>query len=417
MQDAATSLWKQLQAHLTAARACLNAGEFDEALAQVELAIAIDPQYLAARALRDRILEKRSRPEPVAAIAEERAEPVEAPPPPSGVSLGGYARFEERARQRRIEKRIDAARVALRAGQVGPARAAIDELYELAPDHAALPALDEDLALALVHSRTAPNRAPRAAAVCVFVGLLLCATLIDHDSLAFRRARGAAAAVPLPAIDVASAVLPAGPIDPPASSLFAPSDLPASATTVDFVAEPRTVDADIQVVAPPEDRAVTFAPAPAVPVSASLIGTSALPGSVAADPPPPAIAAPLPVVDRTQPMQSIFAPSDDRLVRDTLQRYRVAYEGLNAESAKAVWPGVDQPALARAFDGLESQSLTFDDCAINVDGLTATAVCRGSARYVPKEGSREPHVEARVWNFTLRKTDARWQIDTARVGR
>jgi hypothetical protein len=37
-----------------------------------------------------------------------------------------------------------------------------------------------------------------------------------------------------------------------------------------------------------------------------------------------------------------------------------ADEGLDARNAQAVWPGVNQAALARAFDGLESQSLTFD---------------------------------------------------------
>jgi hypothetical protein len=112
-----------------------------------------------------------------------------------------------------------------------------------------------------------------------------------------------------------------------------------------------------------------------------------------------------------------YAPTDERLVRDTLQRYRVAYEGLNAKSAHAVWPGVDEPALARAFEGLLSQTLTFDDCAVDLNGVIATATCRGSARYTPKDGNREPRSESRVWNFTLHKTSDQWQIDSARVSR
>ena len=74
-------------------------------------------------------------------------------------------------------------------------------------------------------------------------------------------------------------------------------------------------------------------------------------------------------------------------------------------------------ALARAFDGLESQTLTFDACDVRVRGDLATATCQGSARYVPKIGSREPRVEPRVWNFTLHKGGGDWTIDSARAQR
>jgi hypothetical protein len=105
------------------------------------------------------------------------------------------------------------------------------------------------------------------------------------------------------------------------------------------------------------------------------------------------------------------------LVRQVLQRYRKAYEGLDARSAQAVWPAVNEAALARAFDGLESQSLTFDACDVRLRGEAASATCHGSARYVPKIGSREPRMEPRVWNFTLRKAEGDWKIDSARTER
>jgi hypothetical protein len=111
-------------------------------------------------------------------------------------------------------------------------------------------------------------------------------------------------------------------------------------------------------------------------------------------------------------------PADDNLlVTQALQRYRNAYEGLDARSAHAVWPAVNQAALARAFDGLESQSLTFDACDVRVRGESATVTCQGSARYVPKIGSREPRVEPRVWNFSLHKAGGDWKIDSALAGR
>ena len=149
-------------------------------------------------------------------------------------------------------------------------------------------------------------------------------------------------------------------------------------------------------------------------------------------PPPPTTVAPMPrpaSASEAAVVAPVGAPAippvaaavesvDDRaLVGQTLQRYRSAYEGLDAGSAQAVWPAVNQAALARAFDGLQSQTLTFDTCDVRVRGDAATATCRGSARYVPKIGSREPRVEPRVWNFTLHKDGGEWMIDNARAER
>lgn len=111
-------------------------------------------------------------------------------------------------------------------------------------------------------------------------------------------------------------------------------------------------------------------------------------------------------------------PDDAKLVQQALQRYRSAYEGLDARSARAVWPAVNEAALARAFGGLESQALVFDACDVSVRGDAANAVCRGTARYVPKVGSREPRIEPRTWNFTLRKSGGgAWTIESARAER
>ena len=107
----------------------------------------------------------------------------------------------------------------------------------------------------------------------------------------------------------------------------------------------------------------------------------------------------------------------DVLFRHALQRYRAADERLGAKSAQAVYPAVNERALARAFDDLESQHLTFDSCEVQVHGESAAAACRGTTRYVTKVGSRDPRTESRVWNFTLRKDGTGWKIDTARAER
>jgi hypothetical protein len=168
----------------------------------------------------------------------------------------------------------------------------------------------------------------------------------------------------------------------------------------------------------------TFSPRP---------DTSAVPAanvaSVTVAPSPlPATAAPTLAVQPsygsrpTGPDPTVIHPQpqiDDRLlVNQTLQRYRAAYDELDAHSAQAVWPSVNQAALARAFDALESQTLSFDTCEIQLQTRgTATATCRGSARYVPKIGNRDPHTESRVWSFDLLKEGAGWTIDRARVAR
>ena len=124
------------------------------------------------------------------------------------------------------------------------------------------------------------------------------------------------------------------------------------------------------------------------------------------------------VVPISLPIASLVeAPDESVLVKQVLQRYRTAYDGLDAQSAHAVWPAVNQAALARAFDGLESQSLTFDACDVRLRGEAATATCHGSARYVTKVGSRDPRVEPRVWNFTLHKRGPDWTIESARAER
>ncbi len=136
-------------------------------------------------------------------------------------------------------------------------------------------------------------------------------------------------------------------------------------------------------------------------------------------PPEPAPANALPAGSSGRPDvpadAALASRSSDAGVEDALHRYADAYARLDAAAARAVWPTVDQRALARAFAGLESQGLVFEHCDLSVAGEEATAACRGHARYVPKVGSREPLVERREWTFQLRKTDTGWQIVQARA--
>ena len=95
-----------------------------------------------------------------------------------------------------------------------------------------------------------------------------------------------------------------------------------------------------------------------------------------------------------------------------LGRYRRAFASLDADAAKAVWPGVDARVLGRAFDQLHEQQLEFQTCEIVVNAARATAACGGRARYVPKVGSRPVRDERREWTFNLRKVNDDWLIES-----
>jgi hypothetical protein len=108
-------------------------------------------------------------------------------------------------------------------------------------------------------------------------------------------------------------------------------------------------------------------------------------------------------------------PGADEEVRAVISQYRSAYERLDAGFLKYVWPSVDEGALVRAFDNLESQDLDFKQCGINASGSSAVVTCSGIARYVRRIGNRTPQAEPREWTFTLRRVDGTWEIERVSV--
>jgi len=383
---------------LTNARAAVEAGERARALAEITAALDIDPDFLAAHSLRDRIL------------ATEPASPAQAEPAASSaphasaspVSTEGYAKFEQRAKRRRVDRRLEAARAAIDGGHLKAAEAALEEVIELDSNLPELPELAQRFD-ALRRRATASRRGPRLAATGVFAVIVLGASWLHESRSLFSRPMIAAAplvstrvptaTIPLEVVGVGTtAVLESEPeLERKLPALVVEPAIPrASVEPVSAARMPEPIEAP--EVVPPPPAAV---PAPRVMQESTVIAP------VSAPIPPPAAA----------------LADDDLLVKQTLQQYRTAYEGLDAQSAHAVWPAVNQAALARAFDGLESQSLTFDACDVRVRGESAIAICQGSARYVPKIGNRQPRTEPRVWNFSLRKAGADWKIDSARAER
>ena len=96
-------------------------------------------------------------------------------------------------------------------------------------------------------------------------------------------------------------------------------------------------------------------------------------------------------------------------IRTTLGRYEAAYSGLNVPAAHAVWPSVDQRALARAFEGLASQRVALDKCDIVVTRRHRARDMFRQCR-VDTEGRRRHERQSRHWSFDLANSGGTWQI-------
>lgn len=412
--------WQALQHHLSSARIALEGGDLQSALQHVDSALRIDPHFLVAQTFRERILA----PDRTRVDASARADVVR---PRALVSTEGLAQFEARARQRRVEHRAAAAREHITHRRWADARAALDEIREVDAAHPERLALDLELQ-ATEHVRRATRSAPWFAAAAAFGGILLAASWLYRP--APRATNAAAELLPSRPIAQVGALAPDLTVAPTGFT----TDLAVDSMSIDGVTLPDLPSADEPVdaanlvanvvPAPPAPSTVPPVASPSdlplAPVSAPILPPPA-PAPTDVVPAPPALAAPSPSAasaarePATPPTATV--ETDEALVRQVLQRYRSAYEDLDARVARSVWPGVNEAALERAFQGLESQDLTFDACDVHLRGAAATAVCRGTMKYVPKVGSREPHVEPRVWNFTLHKAGDAWQIDSARTER
>ena len=421
--------WQKLQLHLRSARAAREAGDVPLALQEVDAALSIDPDYLAARVLRESI----ANPQPAASTVQPSsiqpspapATPLQEARQPPDRAAAKPPSLEERARRRRIEHRTAAARAAILLGRLDEARAALDELLELEPSLPVIPEIEADFDAARARSRRKRPTLLAAVAAAV-IGVIVGA--LAGGATQGQRPRATADAVRT--APLAATATPTFRVSPPALTPTLSPERLEPAATADAVPEaivpvkrvdpvlppPAAVPARAAIGTPPPiaesvSAAVAERPAP-VPAVDRPSATTPAPAPVERVPePPPSVS---PRVERPPDAPSTVAADDPALIRDALQRYRHAYNALDARLAHAVYPGVDEAALAHAFEGLRSQSLEFEACS--VDALaesSARAVCRGSARYVPKIGSREPRAEARVWTFRLRKNDGDWRIESA----
>jgi hypothetical protein len=155
--------------------------------------------------------------------------------------------------------------------------------------------------------------------------------------------------------------------------------------------------------------------APETTVAAAIVPAAALPVEDAPSAPQAAVPAPPP--PQPQAFATVATRSEQSEIQQTLGQYRTAYQRLDAQAARTVWPSVDARALGRAFSSLTSQQLAFDSCVFDITGNNATAHCTGSASYTPKVGGGGPRSELRQWTFRLQKAPDGWKIQSAQIRR
>lgn len=352
------------------------------------------------------------------------------------VSMEGWARFEQRARQRRIEHRLQAARAAVRSRQWTAARDALDELKELDPNLPELAALTDQIARAEARGPHT-HRGAFAVAAAAFVVVLLTASWITN----IERPASEPVATTAPSAAVPEALLASRDVAPQLRDLARDLPVATAGSPITEMVLPDTEPFDPPAVPVPPAPLATPLPAAALPAPSSVslppppveIAPAPAPEPVDIPPPAPAVRAPEAAAPLAATASANSAPpaavvpaavppaaavvDDGAQVRALLKRYQAAYASLDAGLVQEVWPGVNEAALARAFEGLESQTLTFNRCDVQLRGTTASVACTGTTRYIPKIGSRAPRVEPLAWNFTLRKRADDWEIETARAER
>jgi hypothetical protein len=170
----------------------------------------------------------------------------------------------------------------------------------------------------------------------------------------------------------------------------------------------REIPDDYVATSPRSETRPAFVEVPAPPPA---IAANVMPQPISITAPPPA----LPANNATVTSATVAPRSDNSRVEQVLHQYAQAYGKLDPNAAQAVWPTVDERALARAFASLESQDVSFDKCDIDIKGTIANASCSGTASYVGKIGSRQERSEARQWNFELKLHGDDWKIEKAQT--
>ena len=458
-------LVRTVRQHLRRSAALFEEGKLDDALAEANSALALDPQNLPAQALRDRIDRAIRTP-----VSLGNHVPVAAAPTsyvPHGVNAASWRGFEQRIQERRFKALLDTINTSIVAGDAITARAALEEAHELRPDAPELAGFEARVAAVPV-SAPAPEATPAAhiwmramgAAALLLIGVSMLMGLEwirPSEVITSVPASIPAAPVAEPQQDLRAAEFPEA--EPVPIGIDGEDDsVPAIVTPEEPTLRPRATTGTTPppvvtpVAAPVADRPVAMReppiqmeqrPVPDEPPIRSMGETSddfveraantqpvdTRPTVTAAIEPEPPPRSPARLPSTTSAATSTEAPAaavmsaavvmprEESQVEEVLRRYARAYDSLDASAARAVWPSVNEKQLAKAFQDLSSQNVSFENCEIDIRGAVANASCRGQASYVVKVGDRAPRTEPRTWRFELRRDGEAWKIESAETRR
>jgi hypothetical protein len=376
---------------------------------------------------------------------------------------GSWQSFEWRMRRRRADRCLAAAQQALREGRPQDARAALDEAVRLVPDLSGADAVARRLADA-PSGRHSHGRWTAAAVVIAAAGLAFAVRGDWRSALEFQTRAGESAAntragAPAPPVAPPATVrieterispkvtLDSAPaaVEPPAlpdrrvlearaaTDDATPAPAPPVATTSRPETRPQPAAPPVTASAQPKPQPPPPSPLPAPSRDVTVVAR-AEPSTVPSDtpltatprperapelpPPAPAVTASAPAATPAAPPEASTedkAAEEEEAIRAVLSRYAAAYSMLDASAARAVWPAVDERALARAFDSLTSQEVSLSSCDIAlVDADAAHANCSGTTTWEPKVG-RGPKSQPHRWSFQLARNGSRWAIVDATV--
>lgn len=344
------------------------------------------------------------------------------------MSAGASLQVEPHVKRRRVDRQMDEAHVALHRGRLKDATAAVAEIRDLDPNNPEL----KDLTARLDVLRPESSPLPRGRWVAVTAGVgALVLVALGVQALILPASPAMLAVAPRVTLPEQMGTLAV----PPATTEFTnvglseavpvtparvPRVIPTASGDVNRRGKPTSTERATRLAARLDSVAGSSDAEGSVGASGPIAGSS----GALTEAPSPRPTAPPPALTTamasdvglrsavTAPVSVVATPGDAEQVREVLNRYRQAYERLEARSAREVWPEVDEAALVRAFDALRSQRLTFDDCDLAVSGDSASAKCHGSARYVPKIGNPDTRIAALIWSFRLRKQGTDWKIQS-----
>ena len=230
-----------------------------------------------------------------------------------------------------------------------------------------------------------------------------------------------AGAIPLPAQEVVSSIVSSPATQtPPPTVRTTPPPLPRRDVAVASESRAVTRPTPVRVTSPPPSAPI-WPPAFSMARAASSgpttpIDTLAPRTSVSLPVSPPPTRAPVPEAALSSPeappasTPAVAArAARTESARSVVDRYRDAFNALDANAFDSFWPGVDHQALKKTFAQVESQHLQFGRCEVQLAGARAFASCDGYAQYT-KTGSRDPRVELKRWTFTLGEVKDGWVI-------